>query len=245
MNTQKDLINLLMQHSSTRKYTDQPIDEKTKQTILACSQMAPTSSYLQAYTIIEVTDPAKRDELATISGGQEWLKKAPLTLLFCADLHRSEKFLTVTDPKVFQNTELYTVAVVDATLAAQKALIAAQSLGLGGVIVGGVRNEMDQLADLFNLPERVMPLFVLCLGYPAEQLPVKPRLPQQFIVGTDAYPDKETDLTSYNQEVSNYYDQLTNGADTFNWVERCTYALEQKPRYEVDEFVKKAGFLKN
>lgn len=157
--------------------------------------MAPTSSYLQAYTIIEVTDPDKRDELATISGGQKWLKKAPLTLLFCADLHRSEKFLTVTDPKVYQNKELFTVAVVDATLATQKAFIAVQTLGLDGVIIGGVRNEMDQLADLFHLPERVMPLFVLCLGYPAEQLPVKPCLPQSFVVGTNTYPDLTKTIT--------------------------------------------------
>ena len=244
MKKQNEMIHTLMNHSSTRTYTDQAIDEATKQIILDCAQMAPTSSYLQAYSIIEVTDSQKRESLSAISGGQEWVKKAPLALVFCADLHRSETLLEVADPTVYENTELYTVAVVDASLAAQKALIAAQSMGLGGIIVGGIRNEMDQLATLFDLPEKVMPLFVLCIGYPAEPAITKPRLPQEFVVGKDSYPNPNTSIDAYNQTVSGFFKQVTSGADHYNWVERTSHALDMKPRNEVTDFVNKAGLLK-
>lgn len=243
MDKQNEMIKTLMNHSSTRTFTDQAIDETTKRTILDCAQMAPTSSYLQAYSIIEVNDVQKRASLSAISGGQEWVKKAPLALVFCADLHRSETFLEVADPTVYKNTELYTVAVVDASLAAQKALIAAQSMGLGGIIVGGIRNEMEQLAALFNLPEKVMPLFVLCIGYPAEPAITKPRLPQEFVVGHDSYPNPATSIEPYNQTVSEFFSKVTNGVDHYNWVERTSHSLDMKPRNEVTDFVKKAGLL--
>ena len=120
-------IDLLMDHRSIRKYEKKPVSAETVQTILRCAQMAPTSSYLQAYSIIEVTDPAKREVLKTISGGQKWVVEAPLALLFCADLHRCERFLPIQDKNVLHNHELFTVAVADAALAAQKAFIAAQA----------------------------------------------------------------------------------------------------------------------
>lgn len=243
MAEQNDMIQTLLNHSSVRNFTEQQIDETTKQTILTCAQMAPTSSYLQAYSIIEVTDIEKRNALSEISGGQEWVTKAPLALVFCADLHRSETLLEVSDEAVFENTELYTVAVVDASLAAQKALIAAQSMGLGGITVGGIRNDMPRLATLFNLPDKVVPLFVLCIGYPAEPAVQKPRLPQSFVVGKDSYPDESMSIATYNQTVSDFFYHLTNGVDQYNWVERCSHAINQKPRYEVTDFVKKAGLL--
>ncbi len=206
--------------------------------------MAPTSSYLQAYSIIRVNDPAKREKLKAASGGQKWVTAAPLVLLFCADLHRCEKFLPVADKNVLHNHELFTVAVADAALAAQKAFIAAQALGLGGVIVGGVRNDMGAMAEAFQLPSLVYPMFLLCLGYPAQRLPQRPRMPMRFVVGTDAYPEV-TDLAAmeaYDKQVAEYFTEVTKGEDTFGWISRSNHALELKPRYAVGEFLRDAGF---
>ena len=95
-----ETIDLLLAHSSVREFSDKPVDEETVHTILACAQKAPTSSYLQAYSIIRVEDPAKREALAEYAGGQEWVMKAPLVLLFCADLHRQEVLVKPDDPHV-------------------------------------------------------------------------------------------------------------------------------------------------
>ena len=161
-----ETIDLLLAHSSVRQYQDKPVSQEVVDTILNCAQRAPTSSYLQSYTIIQVEDKEKRAALMEFSGGQKWLVNAPLVLLFCGDLHRDDQLLHPADQNVLHNAELFTVAVSDASLVAQRAFIAAQALGLGGVIVGGVRNETAKMARLFDLPELVFPLYVLCLGYP-------------------------------------------------------------------------------
>ena len=144
-----ETIKLLLSHSSCRSFLDKPVPEEVAEAIIKCAQRAPTSSYLQAYTIIRVEDKEKRKLLAEYAGGQEWVEKAGLVLLFCADLHRLEVMLDVRDKNVLHNTELYTVAVTDAALASSRALVAAQAMGLGGVFVGGVRNETEKMAELF------------------------------------------------------------------------------------------------
>ena len=240
-----ETIDLLLAHSSVREFSDKPVDEETVHTILACAQKAPTSSYLQAYSIIRVEDPAKREALAEYAGGQEWVMKAPLVLLFCADLHRQEVLVKPDDPHVLHNTELYTVSVIDAALAAQKALVAAQALGLGGVPVGGVRNETEKMARLFDLPEMVFPMFLLCLGYPKTVPPQRPRLAETLICDTDRYPalPNEQQLADYEEEVRQYFLRASGGRSDRGWTPRCRYAISKKPRYEVDIFLKKAGFM--
>ena len=240
-------IDLLLSHRSVRNYHEKSVSEDVKEKIIRCAQMAPTSSYFQAYTIIELEDIEKKRRLAKAAGGQAWVEKAPLVLLFCADLNRNRGVLPVEDPEVFGNVESYTVAVVDAALAMQKAFVAAQSLGLGGVVVGGVRNDMNEIKEVAELPPFVMPLFLLCLGYPDEQPNIKPRLPIHTIWKKNTYGvcSAIPDLDSYNAEVSRYFDSLTDGEDQYNWVERCSHALKTKPRYEVTDFVKNAGFLRS
>ena len=244
MDTQ-EMINILMAHRSIRKLKSDPVPEEILKTIIRCGQMAPTSSHFQAYSIIDIRDMEKKKALCESAGGQEWLVNAPITLLFCADLHRNGKYLHTEDPDILHNTEAYTVACVDAALAAQKTLIAAQCMGLGGVVVGGVRNDMDLMKRLFNLPEMVMPLFVLTLGY-YDELPLqRPRLPYDIIVKKDSYNEEGNDalLNQYDDEVRRYFSLSSNGEQNFSWRESCSYSLGLKPRYEVTDFVKKQGFL--
>jgi len=241
-----ETINLLLNHMSIRRYKDKVIDRETVDTIIKCAQMAPTSSHFQAYTIIEVKDQAKKDFLSETAGGQRWVKEAPLVLLFCADLNRGKKYYEGTDNEVFSNTECYTVSVVDASLAMQKAFIAAQSLGLGGVVVGGIRNDVEALTREFKLPEMVAPLYLLCLGYPDEVPGVKPRLPQEEIHKVDFYDDSKQDelINEYNNTVSEYYNKRTDGKTKDRWTERCGRLLMAKTRDDVGFFFRKIGLLK-
>ena len=240
-----ETIELLMGHSSCRSFRDKPVPDDIVDTIIKCAQHAPTSSYLQAYSIIRVEDKEKRKALAEFAGGQEWVEKAGLALLFCADLHRLDVVLDVADKNVLHNAELYTVAVTDAALASSRALVAAQALGLGGVFVGGVRNETEKMAELFGLPELVFPMYVVCMGYPADVPPQRPRMDKSLISAVDAYPEitGAEQLADYEKEVSEYFLGITNGRSGRGWIARAEHAISVKPRYSVGEFLHKAGFM--
>lgn len=240
-----ETIKLLLSHSSCRSFLDKPVPEEVAEAIIKCAQRAPTSSYLQAYTIIRVEDKEKRKLLAEYAGGQEWVEKAGLVLLFCADLHRLEVMLDVRDKNVLHNTELYTVAVTDAALASSRALVAAQAMGLGGVFVGGVRNETEKMAELFELPQMVFPMYVVCMGYPDKIPPQRPRMAAKMISAVDGYPDitGPGQLTDYEKEVSEYFLDITNGRSGRGWIARAEHAISVKPRYGVGDFLHKAGFM--
>ena len=240
-----ETIKLLLSHSSCRSFLDKPVPEEVAEAIIKCAQRAPTSSYLQAYTIIRVEDKEKRKLLAEYAGGQEWVEKAGLVLLFCADLHRLEVMLDVKDKNVLHNTELYTVAVTDAALASSRAIVAAQAMGLGGVFVGGVRNETEKMAELFELPQMVFPMYVVCMGYPDKIPPQRPRLAAKMISAVDGYPDitGPEQLTDYEKEVSEYFLDITNGRSGRGWIARAEHAISVKPRYGVGDFLHKAGFM--
>lgn len=240
-----ETIKLLLSHSSCRSFLDKPVSEEMTEAIIKCAQRAPTSSYLQAYTIIRVEDKEKRKLLAEYAGGQEWVEKAGLVLLFCADLHRLEVMLDVKDKNVLHNTELYTVAVTDAALASSRALVAAQAMGLGGVFVGGVRNETEKMAELFELPQMVFPMYAVCMGYPDKIPPQRPRMAAKMISAVDGYPDitGPEQLTDYEKEVSEYFLDITNGRSGRGWIARAEHAISVKPRYGVGDFLHKAGFM--
>lgn len=239
-------IDILMNHTSIRKYhTNKAVSNEMITTIIDCAQMAPTSSHFQAYTIIQVNNKEKRNILVNASGGQEYLNEAPVVLLFCADLHRANKYYENIDPTILSNTESYTVAVIDASLAAQKALIAAQSMGLGGVVIGGIRNDIELISKTFELPNLVFPMFALCIGYAADKPDIKPRLPIKAVLKQDFYDESEDYelINSYNKTISNYYDNRTNGKSKDRWTERCGKYLISKPREHVGEFLRKIGFI--
>jgi len=241
-----DTIKILLNHMSIRKYKDTPVDSETVDTIIRCAQTAPTSSNFQAYTIIEVRDVEKRKTLAEIGGGQRWVNEAPLVLLFCADLNRGKKYYENTDKQIFSNTECFTVATIDTALAVQKAFIAAQSLGLGGVVVGGIRNDVKSVAKLFKLPDMVAPLCLLCLGWPNETPGLKPRLPLDEIHKVDFYDDgKQGELIEeYNAVMQEYYKNRAGSKKYPRWTEHSGEQLMEKPRYNVGEFFREIGLLK-
>ena len=241
-----ETIKLLLNHMSIRKFKDKEIDNEIVDLIIKCGQMAPTSSHFQAYSIIEVKDKNKREFLYTISGRQRWINEAPLLLLFCADLNRGNKYFENINHDILSNTESYTVGVIDTALVVQKAFIAAQSLGLGGVIVGGIRNDVEGLSKEFNLPNLVAPLCLLCLGYPDDNPGIKPRLPKEEIHKIDFYDDSKQDIyiDNYNETVRNYYIKRSDGEVQDTWTQRCGQYLMAKPRYNVGEFFRKISFLK-
>ena len=239
-----ETINVLASHQSIRKYKNIPVKEETLKEIIKVAQWSSTSSHFQAYTIINVKDQKKRADIAEIAGGQKWVVDCPVFLVFCADLNRAAKYWKGKDSQLLSSNEMFLVATVDATLAGQQAYIAAASLGLGGVYIGGIRNDIDAMGKVLNLPYSVYPVFGMCLGYPDDNPGQKPRLPFEVVYKVDQYEEEgdEKRIADYDQGISNYYHQRTDGKSQDTWSERCGRLMMEKPRENLGGFIRDKGF---
>jgi len=240
-----ETVNLLKSHKSIRKYKDQPIEVEKIKTIIECAQSAPTSSFIQAYTIISVTNIKNRKKIAFLSGDQNYIEQCPLFLVFCADLNRSKSSCEVNDKAMADgNTETFILATVDAALAAQNTLIAAESLGLGGVYIGGVRNNPLDICKILNIPSGVYPVFGMCLGYPNHNPDKKERLPQDVVFKTDEYnTDGDADkIKEYDEHISDYYKIRTKGKRSDTWTNQVSSLMSEPQRPHMKDFLEKQGF---
>ncbi|MDZ4722631.1 MAG: nitroreductase family protein [candidate division Zixibacteria bacterium] len=187
-----ELLRLLQSHASVRQFTGEQITNEQERIIIETAQRSATSSNLQAYSIIGIRNQSTKDELAKLTGGQSHVAESSLFLIFCADLYRLS-LLNKTREYPFHGeyTEVFIVATVDAALAADRALVAAQALGLGGVMVGGIRNNPVEVGRLVNLPELVYPVMGMSLGYPPKTPKAKPRLPMDGIYHRETYSSEQ------------------------------------------------------
>ena len=240
------IIELLKSHRSIRKFTDRPVDDELVRTIIETAQCAATSSHVQAYTVIRVVDKAVRREIAALSGPQIWVEQAPVFLVFCADLNRLESACSMHAKKMAQGfAEQFVVATVDTALLAQNAMITAESLGLGGVFIGGIRNDPRKICDLLHIPEKAYPVFGMCLGYPDDSPPVKPRLPVEAIFKTDRYSRENEDgfLADYDRVTNTYYMTRDSNLKDQTWSGQIADFMSQKVRPHMKAFLQGRGFF--
>ena len=185
------VIDALLAHRSVRAFTDAPLPEGALEAAVAAAQSASSSSNLQAWSVVAVRDPATKAALAALAGGQRHMVEAPVLLVWLADLARLAQLGERTGQAVegLDYLEMFLVGAIDATLAAQNAAVALESLGLGLVYIGGLRNQPEQVAKLLGLPPRVMAVFGMCVGYPDPARPahVKPRLAQGLVLHEERY----------------------------------------------------------
>jgi nitroreductase len=239
------VIDLLKSHRSIRKFEERPVEEDKVNQILECAQCAATSSFMQAYTIIRVDDRSKRAEIARIAGGQKDVEECPLFLVFCADLSRHKLACEMNGTKMEEGyTEPFIIATVDAALAAQNAMVAAESMGLGGVYIGGMRNNLEEVSTLLNIPQNAYPVFGMCLGYPAENPDIKPRMPMELILKHNEYTsDGDVEkLRKYDEFIVDYYWERTGGAREDTWTGMMADKLNKPVRPDMRKFLEGHGF---
>lgn len=209
------IIELLQAHRSIRKFQDREIPRPLLETLIRAGQCAATSNHIQAYTVIRVTDRDNRARMAELAGGQQHIVEAAEFLVFCADLKRPTEAAERAGAEVIRGmTEQLLVATIDTALMAQNVAVAAESVGLGLCYVGGIRNHPEAVADLLKLPEHVYPVFGMCIGYPAHDPDVKPRLPVEAILKEDRYTDDREQVDAYDDEMHRYYGERTGGTRT-------------------------------
>ncbi len=241
-----EVINLLQSHRSIRKFTDQPIEQNVLEELIKCGQGAATSSFIQACTVIQVEDKDKRKELVTFGGNQPYIASAATFIVFCADMNRHRLACNMHQAEMLSGfTEQFITATVDCSLFAQNVLTAAQSLGIQGVYIGGIRNQIQAVSDLLELPELVYPVFGMCLGYPAQDPEVKPRLPLSVVLKKDVYHDQQDEaiITEYDEQVREYYRTRTGGNKDTAWSEQISDMLVKEARPHMLEYLKSRGYL--
>ena len=200
-----ETIKLMKAHTSVRRFKEQEIPQADLNEILTAAQMASSWKNFQSYSVIVVRSQEKKDALFELVP-QEAIRQSAAFLLFVGDLNRAEKGARLhTDIFQPQGVEGLLITSVDAALAGQNALLAAESLGYGGVIIGLVRYKSVELAELFKLPDYTYPVFGIALGVPNQQHAVKPRLPLENVVFEEEYQEQSTEVIEAYDRVQTEY----------------------------------------
>ncbi|MGK7245368.1 oxygen-insensitive NADPH nitroreductase [Buttiauxella agrestis] len=233
-------IDLLRSHRSVRRYTDEPITDEQRAAIVASAQAASSSSFLQCTSIIRITDKSLREQLVPLTGGQKHVAQAAEFWVFCADFNRH---LQICPEAQLGLAEQLLLGVVDTAILAQNAFTAAESLGLGGVYIGGLRNNIEAVTELLNIPKHVLPLFGLCLGWSDEDHGIKPRIPAAMIMHENSYqPVDENVLEQYDEEMAQYY--LSRGSNTRRdtWSDHIRRTIIKENRPFILDYLHKQGW---
>lgn len=233
-----------LRHRCIRSYSDRPIPEELVSQLVACAQSAATSSSLQLWSIISIQDPEAREAVALAAGDQDQIREAPWYFAFLADIHRirgvAKRVGESDDPLDYIEYEI--MAIVDATLAAERFVGAAESLGMGICYIGGMRNNPYRIKELLRLPEGTFCPFGLCLGWPAEtsDAEIKPRLAQEAVWFREQY--QEADPSEYDLRMTAFYESQKMKSDV-TWSMRSGRRLAKLTGREVlRAFLDEQGF---
>lgn len=211
LDTMNAAIETMLQHRSVRAFTDQPLAPHTLELLIAAAQSASTSSNLQTWSVVAIEDPARKQRLSDLAGKQAFINSAPLFLVWIADLARMQTLGDKQDKPYgsLDYLEMLMVASIDSALAAQNAAIAAESLGLGTVYIGAIRNNPEGVAQELGLPPRAFATFGMCVGHAdmAQLSAIKPRLPQASVLHREQYALEihEQVVPSYNDTMDAFY----------------------------------------
>jgi FMN reductase (NADPH) len=239
------IINQLQQHRSIRKYKPDALTDEQIKAIISSAQKASTSSNMQAYSIVGVTNPEAKRKLAHLAADQQFIEECPLFLIWCADLHRLQHACShIEEVPLPTSTEIFIIATVDAALAAQNASIAAESLGLGVVYVGGIRNNPKEVSEVIELPKFVYPVFGMCVGYPDQEPTQRLRLPLETIFHKEKYSTDHyaSGIEAYNQTLSEFMLTRAGGTRDSNWSKEMVKRLSSRQREHMRDFLIEQGF---
>ena len=165
-----EILRQLHDRKSVRVYEDRPVEPEVKRAILEAAIQAPSAGNMALYTILDITDPEMKQKLSVSCDNQPFIATAPVVLIFCADYRRWYDVFCAHVAEVRKPSmgDLF-LAEADTLIAAQNAVVAAHSLGLGSCYIGDITENFEYHRELLNLPQYVVPAAMLCIGYPTAQ----------------------------------------------------------------------------
>lgn len=241
-------IDLMQQHTSVRHFKEEVLAPEVKQQLLNAAYSGSSSNFVQATSIIEITDEKIRHQLADSTQSAPYVKKSGAFYVFVADLYRQAAILEKAKQPLapIENMEALLVSVVDTTIAAENMALAAESLDLGVCFIGGIRNNLELVKELLHLPKYTIPLFGLTIGIPEEKNEPKPRLPQKNTVFTNTYNELASkNLIDYDELTAHYYQNRQTSSQNTNWSQKMLAFFAEPQRGDVAKFLKEQGFSLN
>ena len=185
------LMNSILSRASVRKFSKKNIPHELLTLLLTAAQSAPSKSNLQQYSILVIQNKALKKEISNLIGNTKWALTAPVFLLFLADIRRNIK---ITNHKGYNhknnNVDTFMNGVIDAALSMQSMINASESIGLGICPISMIRNIIEEVKNLCQLPKGVFPIAGLAVGWPDEKSSVSQRLPQDIVTHYDTYNEK-------------------------------------------------------
>lgn len=192
--TDNQTLRELYARKSVRAFTDEPVTPEEQDAILEAAFQAPTAGNQQLYTILNITDPDLRRTLADLCDHQPMIAKAPCCLVFLADCRRWPRAYRAAGQEIRDpGPGDLLLAVADSCIAAQNAVTAAESLGIGSCYIGDVLENCEAMREALNLPPHVVPAAMLIFGRPTQQQKdrAKPaRFPREAVVCENLYRDR-------------------------------------------------------
>jgi nitroreductase len=245
-----DTLATILNHRSVRAFMPDALPPGTLEVLVAAAQSASTSSNLQLWSVVAIEDPTRKARLSALAGQQKFIRDAPLLLVWLCDHARLTAIAAARQMPVegIHYLEEFIVGIVDAALAAQSAAIAAESLGLGCVYIGAMRNLPEQVAAELGLPPQVFAVFGMSVGYPdpAAETGVKPRLPRPVVLHREQYSaaSQEPDIKRYNATAREF--QREQGMREQDWtqqsVDRVKDVAALRGRDRMREALRALGF---
>ncbi len=244
----------ILARSSCRHYKSDPVSEDLLATLFSVAFSAPSKSDLQQACVIHVKDREKQQRIAALCPQIGWIARAPVFMVWCGDSRRIRR-LSVWRKHAFANDHLdaFMNAAVDAGIAMQTFLIAAEAMGLGCCPVSQVRDDIDGLSAELGLPKWVFPVAGLCVGWPAEETQISLRLPLSVILHADTYDDGELleHVTEYDRrreiidqtipEEQRMVERFGVSTD-YGWSEDCTRQYNVPARADFGRYIRDQGF---
>lgn len=237
---------ILMNRVTIRFFTDEPIADDLLHSILEAARRSPTSSNMQTYSIIIVENPEVKQKLAVLAGNQKHIESCPVFLAFCADLYKLGVACDLHGVPLVKSLENTLVATVDAALVGMSTQTVTESLGLGSVMIGSMRNHPKEVAELLGLPEGVYVVYGMCLGWPDKAAipPQKPRLPESLVIHHERYQTAgmKEKLEQHDRDLAVHYERLNRNLDEAAWTGPIANRLQKPSRPHLRATLEAMGF---
>ena len=240
------VIETLNNHVSIRDYSGKPIPDEMLRVMLNAARRSPTSSNMQAYSFVVVRNPETKKQLAVLAGNQKHVETCDVFVAICADTRNLEIACQLHGKSLARNLENLLVSSVDASLAGMSLATAAESFGLGYVMIGGMRNHPQEVAELLGFPQGVYVVYGMCLGWRIEDEipPQKPRLPEDLVIHYERYDasDPTEKLRAHDAELSEHYVSQGRNLHPAAWTGVVASKFSQFLRPHLRSTLEKMGF---
>jgi len=244
----------ILDHRTHRRYSDRPVSAELLQVLLACALSTPSKSDLQQWSVVVVKEPAQRQFFADLLPGMPQVATAPVFLVWLGDMRRGQRICEQYGRPHDNNTlDTFFNCAVDAALAMETFIVAAEAAGLGTCAISQIRTAMAEVSETLALPPGVVPIAGLCVGYPAGPGRISLRLPPAVMVHTDRYDDSalETELEGYDRRrhaqapvapEQQVHRKKYGVADYYPWSDNVSRRLANRERRDFGAFVRRHGF---